>query len=73
VAYSENSIVSFVLYGFETWSPTLREEDGLGVFVDRGTEGVKGGWKILQNEELHDWRSFGRLGHVARIVKMGNS
>jgi hypothetical protein len=50
------------LYGFETWSLTLREEHVLRVFENRvlrrifwpKREKVWGGWKILHNEELHN-------------------
>jgi hypothetical protein len=48
------------LYGYETWSCTLREEHRLGVFENRvlrrmfGSERdeVVGGWRKLHNEEL---------------------
>jgi hypothetical protein len=50
------------LYWCENWSLTLREEHTLRVFENRvlrrifGAKRVKvaGGWKILQNEELHN-------------------
>jgi hypothetical protein len=51
-----------VLYGFETWSLTLREEHRLGVFgnsvlrrifVPKRDE-VTGGWRKLLNEQLHN-------------------
>jgi hypothetical protein len=49
-----------VLYGFETWSLTLREEHRLMVFENvvlrifgpKGDE-VTGDWRKLRNEELH--------------------
>jgi hypothetical protein len=45
----------------ETWSPTLKEEHGLRVFVNRvlrrifgpKRDGVTGEWRKLHNEELH--------------------
>jgi hypothetical protein len=54
-----------VLYGFETWSPTLRKEHRLRVFEDtvqrrifepRGDE-VTGSWRKLHNEEFYNWYS----------------
>jgi hypothetical protein len=55
-------IVLVVLYGCETWSLTLREEQRLGVFEKRvlrrifGSKSIKviGGWRKLHNEELHN-------------------
>jgi hypothetical protein len=48
-----------VLYGCETWSLTLREEDRLRVFENRvlrifgpKRDEVTGGWRKLLNEEL---------------------
>jgi hypothetical protein len=51
-----------VLYGFETWFLTLREEHRLGVLENRvlrrifgpKRDEVTGGWRKLHNEELHD-------------------
>jgi hypothetical protein len=50
------------LYGFETWSLTLREEHGLRVSENRvlrkifgpKREEVAGGWRRLHNEEFHN-------------------
>jgi hypothetical protein len=48
-----------VLYGCETWSLTLREEQRLRVFENRvlrrifGLNEIVGGWRNLHNEELH--------------------
>jgi hypothetical protein len=55
-------IVHVVLYGCETWSLTLREEQKLRVFENRvlrkifgpKRDGVMVGWRKLHNEELHD-------------------
>ena len=52
-------ILSFVLYGCETWSLTLREERRLRVFENRVLRGifgpkrdeVTGEWRKLYNEE----------------------
>jgi hypothetical protein len=51
-----------VLYGCETWSLTLREEHKLRVIENRELrrifgpkrDGVRGGWRKLHNEELHN-------------------
>jgi hypothetical protein len=72
---------------------TLREEHRLGVFENRVLRGifgpkrdeVTGGWRKLQNEELHSLyfspniirmiksRRMGLAGHVVRMGKMGNA
>jgi hypothetical protein len=54
-------ILPVVLYGCETWSLTLREENRLRVFENRvlrrifgpKRDEVTGEWRKLQNEELH--------------------
>ena len=51
-----------VLYGFETWSLTLREKRRLRVFENRvlsrifraTRDEVTGEWRKLHNEELND-------------------
>jgi hypothetical protein len=51
-----------VLYECETWSLTLREKYRLRVFENRVLRGiwgpkgykVRGGWRKLHNEELHN-------------------
>jgi hypothetical protein len=55
----KNMILPVVLYGCETWSLTLREEQRLQVSENRrifGSKGheVTGGWTKLHNEELHN-------------------
>ena len=55
-------ILSVVLYGFETWSLTLREKHRLRVFENRvlrrvfgpKRDEVTGEWRKLHNEELSD-------------------
>ena len=55
-------ILSVVLYGYETWSLTLREERWLSGYENRvlrrilGPERdeVTGEWRKLHNEELND-------------------
>jgi hypothetical protein len=54
-------ILTFALYGRETWSPTLREENRLRLFENRALrriseskqDEVTGEWKKLHNDELH--------------------
>jgi hypothetical protein len=65
-------ILLVVLYGSETWSPTLREKHRLRVFENRvlrrifGSERdeVTGGWRKLHNEELQ------RLSSSPSIIRM---
>jgi hypothetical protein len=60
------------LYGYETWSLTLREEHRLRVFEDRvlriifgpKRDEVIGGWIKLHNEELHN------LCYLPSIIRM---
>jgi hypothetical protein len=55
-------ILPVVLYGCETWSLTLREEHRLRMVENRDLrrifgpkrEEVKGEWRKLHNEELHN-------------------
>jgi hypothetical protein len=54
-------ILPVVLYGCETWSPTLTEEHRLRVFENKvlmrfGPKGdkVTGVWRKLHSEELHN-------------------
>jgi hypothetical protein len=55
-------ILSFVLYGYETWSLTLREECRLRMFDNRvlwkivgpKKDEVTGEWRKLHNEKLKD-------------------
>ena len=50
-----------MLYGCETWSVTLREENGLRVFENKvlrkvfgaKTDEITGGWTKLDNAEPH--------------------
>jgi hypothetical protein len=61
-----------VLYGYETWSLTLREEYRLRVFEIRvlrrifgpKRDEVMGGWRKLHNEDLHN-----SLPNIIRMIK----
>jgi hypothetical protein len=63
-----------VLYGCETWSPTLREEHRLRVFKKRvlrrifrlKRDEVTGEWRKLHNEKLRDLYSSPSIN---RIIK----
>jgi hypothetical protein len=62
-----------VLYGCETWSLTLREEDRLRVFENRvlrifgpKRDEVTGGWRKLHDEELHNLYSS---PSIIRMIK----
>jgi hypothetical protein len=63
-----------VLYGFETWYLTLREEHRLKVLenrvlkiLGRKREQVTGGWRKLHNEELHN------LYYSPSVIRMTKS
>jgi hypothetical protein len=84
--------VSCEYIGCETWSLTVREEHKLRVFENRvlkrifgpKRDGVTGGWRKLNNEELHNLYSSPSIiriiksrrmrwaGHVARIGEKRN-
>jgi hypothetical protein len=69
-------VLPVVLYGCETWSPTVREEHKLRVFENRvlsrifgpKRDGVTGGWRKLHNEELHNLYSSSSPS-IIRIIK----
>jgi hypothetical protein len=62
------------LYGYETWSLTLREERRLRVFENRvwrrvfgpKRDEVTGEWRKLHNEELNDLFT---LPNIVQVVK----
>ena len=67
-------ILSVVLYGWETWSLTLREECTLRVFENRALRRIFGPerdevtreWRKLHNEELNDLYSS---PNIFRVIK----
>jgi hypothetical protein len=71
-------ILPVVLYGYKTWSLTLRGEHGLRVFengVLRRIFGPKrnevtGGWRKLHNEELHDLYSSPSTIRMIKLRRM---
>jgi hypothetical protein len=62
VKVNKTIILSFLLYGCEMWSLTLRAQHGLRVFENRvlrrifgpKRDEVTGEWRKLHNEELHN-------------------
>jgi hypothetical protein len=68
-------ILPVVLYGCETWSLTLREEQKLRVFENRVLRRIfgpkrdeaTGGWRRLHNEELNDLYSPPNI--IIRVIK----
>jgi hypothetical protein len=74
----QNYNFTFVLYGYETWSLTLRVELRLRVFENRvlkiifgpKREEVAGGWRRLHNEELHNVYPS---SYIIRMIKSSRS
>jgi len=66
------------MYGCETWSLTLREEEKLRVFVNMvlrkifvpRREEVSGEWRRLYNEELNDFYSSPNIVRVIKSKRM---
>jgi hypothetical protein len=68
------SYITFVSYGCESWSITLREKHRLRVFENRMLrkvfgpkwDDVTGDWRKQHNEELHNLYSF---PNIVRMIK----
>jgi hypothetical protein len=67
-------VLPVVLYGFETWSLTLKEQHSLRVFENKALRRifgpkrneVTGEWEKLHNEELRDLYSS---PNIIRMIK----
>jgi hypothetical protein len=74
----ETVILPVVLYGYETWSLSLREEHRLWVFENRvfrrifvpKRDEVTGGWRKLNNEKLHCLYSSPGIVRVIKARRM---
>jgi hypothetical protein len=55
-----------VLYGYETWSLTLREEHRLRRIFGPKRDDVTGDWRKPHNEELHNLYSS---PNIIRMIK----
>jgi hypothetical protein len=71
-------VLPVVLYGCETWSLTLREEQRLRVFENRVLRRIfgpkryeaTGEWRRLHNEELNDLYSSPNIIRVIESIRM---
>ena len=71
-------ILHVVLYGFETWSITLREERRLRVFENRVLRGifglkrdeVTGEWRKLHKEDLNNLYCSPNIVRVFKLRRM---
>jgi hypothetical protein len=59
-------ILPVVLYGYDTWSLTLREEHRLRRIFGPKRDKVTGGWRKLHTEELHNFYSS---PSIIRMIK----
>jgi hypothetical protein len=75
----ETIILTFVLYGCDTWSLTLREEHRLRVFGNRvlrkifgpNRNEVLGQWSKLHSGELHNLYSSPDISRQIKTTRMG--
>ena len=66
-------ILPFILYGRETWSPTMREDRRLRAFENRvlkrifgsKRDEITGEWRKIHNKELNDLYS----PNILRVIK----
>ena len=73
-----NTILPVILYGYETWSLTLREECRLWVLENRvlrrlfgpKRDEVTGKWRKLNNEELNDLYSSSNIIWLTKLKRM---
>jgi hypothetical protein len=68
-------ILPVILYGFETWSPTLREKNTAGVFENRVLRRILESKKV---EVTRDWRSLHNnelynMYYSSNMIRMINS
>jgi hypothetical protein len=71
-------VLPVVLYGCETWPPTLREKHRLTVFENRmlriivrpKRDEMMGGWKKLHNKELCDLYSSSSIIRMLKSQRM---
>jgi hypothetical protein len=71
-------ILPVVLYGYGTWSLTLREEQRVRVFENRMLRRIlrpkrdeaTGDWRRLHKEELHDLDSSPNIIRVSKSIRM---
>jgi hypothetical protein len=72
------AVLPVVLYGCETWSLTLREDQRLRVFENRvlrkifgpKRDEVTGEWRRLHSEELNDLYSSPNIIRVIKSIRM---
>jgi len=72
------TVILPVLYGYGTWSLTLREERRLRVFENRVLRGifgprrdeVIGEWRKVHNEERNDLYSSPNIVRVIKSIRM---
>jgi len=72
------AVILPVLYAYETWSLTLREESRVRVFENRVLRRifgprrgeVTGEWRKLRNEDLNDLYSSPNIVRVIKSIRM---